>query len=45
MQLATGTTRRYDWAGGRVYRDLDDERAGMMMELAQAMKKLEDERQ
>jgi hypothetical protein len=43
MTLATGTTRRYEWTGGRVYCALDDERASAMMELARAMKKMKDE--
>ena len=43
VTLATGTTRRYEWSGGRVYRALEDERAGAMLELARAMKKMEDE--
>jgi hypothetical protein len=39
----TGTNRRYDWRRGRVYRDLDDERANEMRELAQAMSEMEKE--
>jgi hypothetical protein len=40
VQIATGTKRRYEWRGGRVYRDFEDERATAMLELAQAMKKM-----
>jgi hypothetical protein len=39
----TRTNRRYDWRSGRVYRDLDDERANAMRELAQAMSEMEKE--
>jgi hypothetical protein len=38
VRIATGTDRRYEWAGGRVYRDLWDERANTMHDLAKAMK-------
>lgn len=41
MQIATGTNRIYEWGGGRVYRDLDDERAHFMLGLARAMKQSE----
>lgn len=41
MQLATRTPRRYVWTGGRVYRDLFEERASFMLELARAVKKTE----
>ena len=43
VQIATGTNRRYDWRSGRVYRDLEDERATAMLELAQAMSEMEKE--
>ena len=42
VRIATGTDRRYDWSGGRVYRDLSDERATLMRDLAAEMKRLED---
>ena len=42
VRIATGTDRRYEWEGGRVYRDLWDERASMMRDLAKAMKEMED---
>ena len=32
VQIATGTDRRHEWSGGRVYRDLDDERGNAMLE-------------
>ena len=38
MRIATGADRRYDWSGGLVSRDLWDERAAMMRNLAAAMK-------
>jgi hypothetical protein len=41
MQIATGTSRRYDWGGGRTYRDFEDERAAFMLELAQSIRRLE----
>jgi hypothetical protein len=40
VQIATGTSRRYDWRSGRVYRDLEDERATAMLELAQAVNEI-----
>jgi hypothetical protein len=43
MQIATGTSRRYEWGGGRTYRRLEDERADAMLELARALKKAEDD--
>ena len=43
IRMATGEDRRYEWAGGRVYRDLWDERANMMRDLAIAMKSLEND--
>ena len=43
MQIATGTNRRHEWGGGRVYRDLDDERGNAMLELVRAIKRDEDE--
>lgn len=42
VRIATGNDRSYEWAGGRVYRDLWDERAAMMRDLAKAMKEMED---
>jgi hypothetical protein len=39
MQIATGSTRRYEWTGGRVYRDLFDERADLMRQFAQWLPK------
>jgi hypothetical protein len=43
MRVATGDDRRYDWSGGRVYRDLWDQRAAMMRDISMALKGLEDE--
>lgn len=43
VQIATGTKRRYEWRGGRVYRDMEDERATAMLELAQAMSAMQKE--
>lgn len=43
MQLATGTPHRYAWTGGRVYRDLFEERASFMLELARAVQKTEED--
>jgi hypothetical protein len=43
VQIATGTNHRYDWRSGRVYRDLEDERANAMRELVQAMSEMEKE--
>jgi hypothetical protein len=37
VRMATRTTRRYRWDGGRVYRDLDDEREAFMRDLARAV--------
>jgi hypothetical protein len=42
VRMATGTDRRFDWSGGRVYRDLWDERATFMRDLAAEMKRMED---
>ena len=42
MRIATGIDRSYDWSGGRVYRDLWDEREAMMGDLAKALKELQD---
>ena len=39
VRIATGTDRRFDWSGGRVYRDLLDERATFMRDLAAEMKR------
>jgi hypothetical protein len=41
MRIATGSTRSYDWSGGRVYRDLWDERANMMEDLATVIKEVQ----
>lgn len=38
LRIATGTDRRFDWSGGRVYRELWDERATFMRDLAAEMK-------
>ena len=43
MRIATGDDRRYDWSGGLVSRDLWNERAAMMRDLATAMKDAEDD--
>ncbi|HXG56931.1 MAG TPA: hypothetical protein VNJ03_16250 [Vicinamibacterales bacterium] len=40
MRIATGHERRYEWSGGRVYRDLWDEREAMMRDLATVIKDL-----
>jgi hypothetical protein len=40
VQIATGTKRRYEWRGGRVYRDFEDEREAALQELAQTMHKM-----
>lgn len=42
VRIATGTDRRYNWDSGRVYRDLWDERANMMRDLAKAMKEMDE---
>ena len=42
MRIAAGNERRYDWSGGRVYRDLWDERAAMMSDLTTALQGLKD---
>lgn len=41
IQIATGTSRRYQWTGGRIYRDLADERDNFMVDLARAITKVE----
>ncbi len=43
MRIATGDDRRYEWSGGRIYRDLWDERAAMMRDLATAMNDMKDD--
>ena len=43
MRVATGDDRHYDWSGGRVYRDLWDQRAAMMRDLSMGLKGLEEE--
>jgi hypothetical protein len=42
VRMATGSDRRYEWAGGRVYRDLWDERAAFIRDLAKEMKEMEE---
>ena len=42
VRIATGTDRRFNWSGGRVYRDLWDERVTFMRDLAAEMKRMED---
>jgi len=42
MRIATGDDRRYEWSGGRIYRDLWDERAAMIRDLATAVKDMKD---
>ena len=42
MRIATRSGRRYDWSGGRVYRDLWDQRAAMMRDLTVALQGLKD---
>lgn len=42
VRIATGTDRRYEWGGGRIYRDLWDERASMMRDLAKVIKEMEE---
>ncbi|HXG54174.1 MAG TPA: hypothetical protein VNJ03_02230, partial [Vicinamibacterales bacterium] len=38
MRIASGVRRRRDWSGGRVYRDLEDERANFIRERVAAEK-------
>ena len=42
VRIATRDDRRYDWSGGRAYRDLWDERAAMMRDLGTALRELKD---
>ncbi|MEX1127089.1 MAG: hypothetical protein WEB50_00845, partial [Vicinamibacterales bacterium] len=42
MRIATGVDRAYDWSGGRVYRDLSDERAAMMQDLAKVLTEMKE---
>ena len=38
VRIATGSNRRYRWGGGRVFRDLFDEQANVINEIADALK-------
>ncbi len=42
MRIASGVQRRRNWSGGRVYRDLEDERANFFRDLAAAEKGMDD---
>ena len=43
VKIATGSSRRYEWGGGRVYRELENERATAIHDIAMAMKEMEEE--
>ena len=43
MKIATGFDRTYDWAGERVYRDLFDEQAEAMHNIALALTEVKDD--
>jgi hypothetical protein len=41
MEIASGSRRRYDWGGGREYRDFEDERANAIRDLGLAIKEMQ----
>ena len=43
LQIAMGSDRVYGWSGGPLYRDLEDERANVMLEFARALKTVDEE--
>jgi hypothetical protein len=43
MKIATGSDRTYEWAGGRVYRDLFDEQAKAVHNIALALTEVKDD--
>jgi hypothetical protein len=44
VRIATGSARDYDWAGGRLYREFENERANTMVEIVRALETVEREK-